>query len=135
VVLLKILPGEGGPGDALEKGAAGLIVAVALVVGLWQAYQAGTIVIQSYSEEALISADKAFAQFNCVERELRKQIPKPARVFVDEDDDLWSQRLVELSTPWRTVVADRDQATHLVSIHPVSGTAGCSGVLLDVNSR
>lgn len=87
------------------------------------------------SDRSVQPARDTFEQFECIEEALHRALSPGARVYVDEEDALWDQRLVELSSPELVVVDEADDATHVISVDPATGEQSCAGLRLTTRSQ
>jgi hypothetical protein len=109
---------------------------VVLTVGLFgigsNARDAWTVTKERAGAASVLGARQAYAEFECMEADLRRRLPRSARLFVAvPDDPLWQQRLAELASPWFRLVPDSGAASHVIGVTRTVG-AGCGSVGLVV---
>lgn len=77
---------------------------------------------------------REYRQCECIEDTLRRRVPTKAAVFITSREDLYVQRLAEMSTPRNRVVMRRRDSDVLIAIVP--GNRGpCNGLSVRVERR
>lgn len=112
-----------------EKLAALLVAGVALPLLLWLGARALDRTAELASPGEVDPARRTYEQFECIEDALRR-LPGGARIVVDEEHDLWEQRLAELASPHLEVTERPEAATHRVSVEEGEGPGSCAGMEL-----
>ncbi|HEX2180250.1 MAG TPA: hypothetical protein VHL54_12165 [Actinomycetota bacterium] len=77
-------------------------------------------------------AEETYRQFECIEQAISERVPAGARIFVDEEDELWEQRLVELASPRLEVVDTAARSTVTLSVEAEASGPSCSCLSLEV---
>lgn len=94
------------------------------------------VVSAEMSSDLLVGpAENTFEQYECIEDSLRREVPAGALLYVAEDDELWDQRLIELSSPDLVVVDEEKKATHIIAVDQVGDQPSCAGLRLRVSPR
>jgi hypothetical protein len=119
------------PGRRRQVAAAAVLLAVAGIC-LFLANRALVTAAEYASDPLVRPAEATYRQFECIERAITERVPAGARVFVDEEDDLWDQRLVELASPRLQVVDTAGESTVVLSVEPDPSGPSCSGTALVV---
>lgn len=127
-------PAAGPQPARREQVAAAAILLAALGLCLFLAIRALVTTGLQASDELVLPSEATYRQFECIEEAISRALPEGARVVVDEEDELWAQRLVELSSPGRSVVDTAGEATVVISVEPGSSPQACSGLVLRTTS-
>jgi hypothetical protein len=127
-----------GPPKRLARfllvGAASLVLVVCAFQGLWFVFGA----TRPGAEPVSGTADRK-TLFDCVAQEVRDRVPPGATIHIAQDQpvdpDLWSQRLVEMSFSYATIVDDPRDAAFDVGVQAVAPPSGCRGIEVTVVPR
>lgn len=95
------------------------VIAIALLFVTWQAVENASRfrTYFSSSEQAHNVGDEMV--FGCIEDLFQQEVPAKSRVWVEEADAMWQQRLAEFSVPWAQLAAERRDADLVVSMGSV----------------
>jgi len=79
-------------------------------------------------------AEDSYDLYRCLERQLDRQVPHGARVFVVDDSLESYQRLVEIATPRARLVESRRSATAVASFARTPTEPSCDGWRVEVRA-
>jgi hypothetical protein len=103
------------------------VFAVGVGFLVWSGSTGVTAVGRLRSERLVEAARRANAQFDCIDRELKAQVPPGSRIVLAVPSTVYRQRLTELATPTIAVTTDRGAADFVVEVRRVAG-GPCQGV-------
>ena len=111
----------------------------AFIVLLVSTVASGSMVMRN-TWAARARADHIAQQWSCIERQIDQGLRKSETVFIEEEDDLWRQRLVSLAYPARLVGeasrgGDAFGADVILSIEGTRPDSDCDGVKLIIRHR
>lgn len=125
-------PAAGPQPDRRPKVAAAAVLLAAMGICLFLANRA-LVTAGRYASGPLVRpAEETYRQFECIEQAISERVPAGARVFVEEEDELWEQRLVELASPRLEVVDTAARSTVTLSVEADPSGPSCSGLALEV---
>jgi hypothetical protein len=125
--------GERLPRAARRAGAAGIVAAAALTVGLSVHHEA-QLTAAALTPQQIADQTAAYRQEECLYHAIRSQVPEGAAVYITSPPAAPpTERLSELSTLWAVLEAKPAAARWTLSL--VTARGHCGGVALEVHRR
>ncbi len=113
------------------------IIAAAGVACGWKAYTDLTTTVRLLGPQSVAASNLTDGTWQCIFRSIRAEVPEGAPVYINvgRSDQLFLQRLTEVTTPWAMPVPRMSAARLLLSVSLAPGHGYCSGLEFAVTHR